>query len=197
MSLNRLSWARLASDLGSPPVVLTVLAWFAAQYDAESTGTAWMLAGLFILGAVVIPFAMLGWWVHRGLITDIHMPQRRERYWPLFLELSCTFLVWIVLRLIGSFPAVDLVTVFLLLETLIGLCVTVYWQISVHSGIITGAVIIAGLLFGAKIALTLSPLVLLVAAARLHLKRHTVSQVVAGIVAGIIVPLAYWMLVPH
>jgi hypothetical protein len=178
-------------------MVLIVLAWFAAQYDLGTGSKAWLLAGLFIVGAVIIPFAILGWWVHRGLITDMHMPERRERYWPLLLELSCTFLVWIILQLIGNFPGVNLVTVFLLFETLIGLVVTVYWQISVHSGIITGAVVIAGLLFGVQTALILSPLVLLVAAARLHLKRHTVGQVAAGIAVGVSVPLIYWWIVPH
>jgi hypothetical protein len=197
LSVNRLSWARLTSDLCSPPMVLIVLAWFAAQYDLGTAGKAWPLAALFIVGAVIIPFATLGWWVHRGWITDMHMPERRERYWPLFLELSCTFLVWIILQLIGNFPGINLVTVFLLFETLIGLVVTVYWQISVHSGIITGAVVIAGLLFGAPTALILSPLVLLVAAARLHLKRHTIGQVAAGIAVGISVPLIYWWIVPH
>jgi hypothetical protein len=197
LSMTRLSWARLASDLCSPPVVLPVLAWFAAQYDAGTNGNAWLLAGLFIVGAVIIPFATLGWWVHRGLIADIHMPERRERYWPLLLELGCTFLVWLILQRIGNFPGINLVTVFLLFETLIGLCVTMYWQISVHSGIITGAVVIAGLLFGVQTALLLSPLVLLVAAARLHLKRHTPWQVAAGIAVGISVPLVYWQIVPH
>ena len=197
LSMTHLSWARLASDLCSPPVVLPVLAWFAAQYDVGTNGDAWLLAGLFIVGAVIIPFATLGWWVHRGLITDIHMPERRERYWPLLLELGCTFLVWIILQRIGNFPGINLVTVFLLFETLIGLCVTMYWQISVHSGIITGAVVIAGILFGVQTALLLSPLVLLVAAARLHLKRHTVGQVAAGIAVGISVPLLYWQIVPH
>ena len=63
--------------------------------------------------------------------------------------------------------------------------------------VITGAVVIAGLLFGAQTALILSPLVLLVAAARLHLKRHTVGQVAAGIAVGVSVPLIYWCIVPH
>jgi hypothetical protein len=196
LSVNRLSWARLTSDLCSPPVVLTVLAWFAAQYDVGTNSRAWLLAGIFIIGAVIIPFAVLGWWVHRGLITDMHMRVRRQRYWPLLLELTCTGLVWIILQVVGPFPGMNLVTVFLLVETLIGLCVTVYWQISVHSGIITGAVMIAGLLFGAQTALILSPLILLVAAARLNLKRHTPGQVIAGIAVGVSVPLVYWLVAP-
>jgi hypothetical protein len=197
LSLNRLSWARLTSDLCSPPMVLIFLACFAAVYDSRTHADAWLMAGLFIIGAVGIPFGILGWWVHRGFISDMHMPQRRERFWPLLLELTSTFAVWIILQFVGSYPGIELVTVFLLVETLIGLLVTMYWQISVHAGIMTGAVIIIGLLFGAKIGLLLSPLILLVAAARLHLKRHTVLQVAAGIAVGISVPLVYWFIIPH
>jgi membrane-associated phospholipid phosphatase len=85
-----------------------------------------------------------------------------------------------------------------MVETFIALVVTYYWQISVHSGIMAGAVVIAGLLFGAQVALILSPLILLVAAARLRLKRHTPWQVVAGIAVGMTAPpLLYALIAPR
>jgi hypothetical protein len=192
---NRLSWARLVSDVCSPPVVLAVLAWFAAQRDAQTASEGFFLASLFIIGAVGIPFAVLGWWVYRGAISDIHMSQRSERFWPLAVEVVCTFFVWLALRFIRPVPGIDLVTTFLMIETLIALAVTYYWQISVHSGIMAGAVVIAGLLFGAHVALILSPLILLVAAARLRLKRHTPWQVVGGIAVGMIAPPLLYALI--
>ncbi len=192
---HHLSWARLVSNLCSPPVVLAVLAWFAAQHDAQTPSEAFSLAGLFIVGAVLIPFAILGWWVYRGTVSDIHMSQRSERYWPLALEAACTFAVWILLRFVGTYPAINLVTSYLLVETVMGLAVTYYWQISIHAGIMAGAVVIAGLLFGAAVGLALSPLILLVAAARLRLKRHTVGQVIAGIAIGVIAPPLLYLLI--
>jgi len=195
---NRLSWARLVSDVCSPPVVLPILAWFAAQRDADTPQQVMFLAGLFIVGAVLIPFAILGWWVYRGAISDIHMPERSERFWPLALELGCTFLVWLALRFVRAAPGINLVTTFLMVETFIALGVTYYWQISVHAGIMAGAVVIAGILFGAQVALILSPLILLVAAARLHLKRHTPWQIVAGVAVGTLAPpLLYLMITPR
>ena len=192
---HRLSWARLVSNLCSPPVVLTFLAWFAAQRDAQTPSETFFLAALFIIGAVLIPFSILGWWVYRGMVSDIHMAERSQRYWPLALEAACTFGVWLALRFVGKYPAINLVTAYLLVETLIGLAVTYYWQISIHAGIMAGAVLIAGLLFGAGVALALSPLILLVAAARLRLKRHTVGQVIAGIAIGVIAPPLLYLLI--
>lgn len=194
---HRLSWARLVSNLCSPPVVLAVLAWFAAQYDAQSPDEAYFLAGLFIVGAVLIPFGILGWWVYRGTVSDLHMSLRHERYWPLALEAACTFVVWLLLHVVGGgrYPAVNLVTSYLLVETVMGLAVTYYWQISIHAGIMAGAVVIAGLLFGAGVGLALSPLILLVAAARLKLKKHTVGQVIAGIAIGVVAPPLLYLLI--
>lgn len=194
---HRLSWARLVSNLCSPPVVLSFLAWFAAQRDAQTPSEALFLAGLFIIGAVLIPFGILGWWVYRGTVSDIHMSLRHERYWPLALEAACTFVVWLLLHFVGNYPAVNLVTSYLLVETVMGLAVTYYWQISIHAGIMAGAVVIAGLLSGAAVGLALSPLILLVVAARLRLKKHTVGQVIAGIAIGVITPpLLYLLIMP-
>jgi hypothetical protein len=194
---HRLSWARLVSNLCSPPVVLSFLAWFAAHRDAQTASEALFLAGLFIIGAVLIPFGILGWWVYRGTVSDIHMSLRHERYWPLALEAACTFVVWLLLHFVGSYPAVNLVTSYLLVETVMGLAVTYYWQISIHAGIMAGAVVIVGLLSGAAVGLALSPLILLVAAARLRLKKHTVGQVIAGIAIGVIAPpLLYLLIMP-
>jgi membrane-associated phospholipid phosphatase len=162
--LNESSWASVVSDLCSPPVVLTILAWFGAQHDSETVGQTFFL----------------GWWVRQGKTSNIHMPERRERFWPLALELGCTFAVWIILTLLGRYPGINLVASFLLVETFIGLAVTYYWQISVHAGIM---------------ALVLTPFILLVAAARLRLKRHTVSQVIAGITVGVIAPPLLYSLI--
>jgi len=58
------------------------------------------------------------------------------------------------------------------------------WQISLHSMTITGAVVVAGALYGPGTALLLSPLIPVVGAARIKLRRHTLAQVIAGGILG-------------
>jgi membrane-associated phospholipid phosphatase len=184
LPLNRFYWARFVSDLLSPPVVLTLTACLVAGHEAESSAQAALLAGLFILFSVLLPVMILAWWVYRGKVTDMHMPERRERYWPLAVSITGSLLAWLAVRLVDGTPGIYLLTSFMVVENLVALVITFYWQISVHSGIITAAVTILALVYGLSIGLAVSPLILLVAAARLKLKRHTVSQVVAGCAVG-------------
>jgi hypothetical protein len=54
---------------------------------------------------------------------------------------------------------------------------------------ITSATIAAGVFFSVGVAVALVPLVVLVGAARLQLKRHTPAQILAGTLVGAIVPV--------
>ena len=53
-----------------------------------------------------------------------------------------------------------------------------------------------GIIFNVGVALLMIPLVPLVAAARLNLKRHTPAQVIAGTVIGALLPVMFLGLVP-
>jgi membrane-associated phospholipid phosphatase len=64
------------------------------------------------------------------------------------------------------------------------LVITLWWQISMHSMSITGAVVVTGALYGLVPALLLSPLIPVVGAARIKLRRHTLAQVVGGVALG-------------
>jgi hypothetical protein len=67
----------------------------------------------------------------------------------------------------------------------IALGVTVRWKISLHVAAMTGAVIIVSQIFGAACILML-PLVVLVAWSRLELREHTLAQVGAGAIVGLV-----------
>ncbi len=188
------SWARLVSNLCSPPMVLAVTGIFLARHDSTTSDEALFLAGLYVVTGVLLPFAGLAWWVYTGRISSVHMPERRERYAPLTLYLICSMLAWVAVRLTGDYAGLRLLTGFMVAVTFAGLLVTFYWQISVHAGIMTGAVMIAGLIYGAEMAIILSPLIVLVSAARLHLKRHTPAQVAGGIALGAVLPLLLYTL---
>ncbi len=140
MSLKRLSWARAVSNLLSPPVVLTVTAGVIAAHDATSPGEAVLLAGIFILFSVGLPMAVLGWWVYRGVVSNIHMPERQERYWPLLLSFASSLVGWILMRLMGQDGGVYLLISFMTAINLVALGITLYWQISIHTGIIAAAI---------------------------------------------------------
>jgi hypothetical protein len=74
--------------------------------------------------------------------------------------------------------------------------ITMVWQVSMHMMSIAGAVIAVAMLFSPGTAFMLVPLVPLVAAARLHLQRHTPAQVVVGTIVGSVTPAVVLSLLP-
>jgi membrane-associated phospholipid phosphatase len=184
---SRFYWARLISDLGSPPVVWAVLIFPITFREAASQEQAILWGLTYGVLVCVIPALYIVWMVRRGSITDIHMAVRQERLRPFLVSMACTGLAWFVLRLMGAPSVVPLVAFVTLVQLITMALITLVWQISMHTMSITSAVVATGLLFGVGPALVVFPLVPLVGAARLKLQRHTPAQVVAGFLVGALV----------
>ncbi len=184
-----LSWASLVSNLLSPPVVWAMMALPIMFRDAETEQQA--LTWVLVYAALVclLPMVYVAWMVRRGAITDLHMRVREQRVRPFLVSIACTALAWWVLRLMGAPPVVPLFVLFSLVQIAVMAAITLVWQISVHAMSMTGAMVAAVAFFDPLWALVILPLVVLVGAARLELKRHTLAQVVAGSALGVMVPL--------
>jgi hypothetical protein len=184
----KIRWARLVSDVLSPPVVWAVLAFPIALKDAASQAQALLWASVYVLLICLLPVAYIGYMVWRGHISDMHMQKREQRIRPFIVSILCTGFAWGVLRLLGAPPLLPLFALFALVQMIVMALITLMWQISMHTMSITGATITTNLLFGFVPALLTVPLVLLVGAARLNLKRHTPAQILAGTLVGALIP---------
>ncbi|GAB4515779.1 MAG: hypothetical protein OHK0046_19730 [Anaerolineae bacterium] len=182
-----MSWARVVSDIFSPPVVWGVFAVFIALLDAPTNQHAFLWASVYILMVCMLPVMYIAVMVKRGEITDIHMRVREQRIKPFLVSIACTILAWLTLRYLGAPRVVPLFVLFSLAQLLIMAVITLVWQISVHAICITGLSVATAAFFGWLPALLTLPLIPLVGAARLKLKRHTLAQVVAGSVVGAVV----------
>lgn len=180
----RQSWARLISNILSPPVVWACLAFPIAFREAETPNQALLWALTYGVFVCLLPAVYIGWMVMRGKITDIHIQVREQRIRPFIVSIIGTALAWQTLRLMGAPSLLPLFALFSLIQIAVMLAVTLKWQISMHSMSITGAVVTAGALYGLVPALILSPLIPVVGAARIKLRRHTLAQVIAGGVVG-------------
>ncbi|MAU13811.1 MAG: hypothetical protein CL607_28600 [Anaerolineaceae bacterium] len=183
------SWARIVSDIVSPPVVWAVVGLMVGMaYGATVTeGTLWgVVFGVFICWIPLIFVALMVW---RGRISDIHMQHRRERILPMVVTIiSSLAALWLVATRDAP-PVFYLLILIALVQITLMLAITLFWQISMHTMSITAAIIAMGTMFSMTAGLVLVPLIVLVAAARLNLKRHTPGQVLGGTVVGGIVPL--------
>ena len=190
------SWARLVSDLVSPPVVWAILVIPVALQYSRTTAEALMWSALYSFFICVIPLGFVAYMVKIGRIGDIHMKERRERLRPLLLSIICTTIVWWLLRVGDAPPALPLLALISLIQISIIALITLVWQISMHMMSIAGAAIAVGIIFSMSVGFLMVPLVPLVGAARLKLKRHTPAQIVAGTIIGALVPVLLLMWLP-
>ncbi|MBL8134460.1 MAG: hypothetical protein JNL42_21545 [Anaerolineae bacterium] len=175
----RLKIARIVSDLFSPPVVWGALAFPLAYSAAASLEEALIWALIYVLLVCVLPALFIAVMVMTGRITDIHVRVRRQRYAPMAVTLFGTTLAWIILSLMNV-PLMPEFALISLIEIAVMLTITLVWQISLHAMSITTAVVVAGAFYGSSTALLLVPLIPIVSASRVVLRRHTVPQVIAG-----------------
>lgn len=192
----RLSWARLVSDIISPPLVWAILVVPVAFQYSESTANAIFWAVLYGIFISLLPILYVAYHVWRGNISDIHMKNRSERIRPLLVSILCTSIVWWLFKILGAPRAFPLLALMTLLQMIIIAIITLSWQISMHTMSIAGAVVAVGIIFSVNTALMFVPVVPLVAAARLNLKRHTPAQIIAGTILGALVPIMFLGLLP-
>ncbi|HLU11198.1 MAG TPA: hypothetical protein VK003_16110 [Oceanobacillus sp.] len=184
MNYRRISWARLISDILSPPVIWGLMAFPIAFYSADSQERAVVWALTYSVIVCILPALYIGYMVWRGHITDIHVRVREQRIRPFVVSVICTVVAWLLFQWMEAPALLPLFTLFSMIQLVVVLLITMTWQISLHSMTITGAVVVAGALYGPGTALLLSPLIPVVGAARIKLRRHTLAQVIAGGILG-------------
>jgi hypothetical protein len=174
-----------------------VLAFPIAFREAQTREQALLWAMTYILMVCVLPAVYIGLMVWRGYIGDIHMKERKERIRPFIVSVIGTGMAWGMLRLMGAPPLLPIFALVSLALLLSMLLITMVWQISMHSMSITCAVVATGALYGLIPALLLSPLIPVVGAARIKLRRHTLAEVIAGGILGGVMTLALlFVLIP-
>jgi membrane-associated phospholipid phosphatase len=188
------SWARLVSDVVSPPIVWAIMVIPVALQYSSTARQALGWAALYGVFVSLLPILFIAVMVKKGKIGDIHMKERRERYLPLLVSITCTLFVCVLLRWLNAPPVLSLLAIISVVNISVIAIVTLMWQISMHAMSIASAVVASAVLFGVGLALVLVPLVPLVGAARLRLKRHTPAQIIAGTLVGALAPVVVLML---
>lgn len=178
------SWARLVSDVFSPPVVWAALSFPLAAFADPTSGKSVVWALIYCVLVCIAPVMYIAMMVKRGLITDIHIKVRRQRIVPFIVTIICAGVATLLLALLNAPPLVTFFALFTMLEIIIMLVVTTAWQISIHALGIVGAVVAIGAMYGTTVGLLFSPLIPIVCAARVVLHRHTIPQVIAGGIVG-------------
>jgi membrane-associated phospholipid phosphatase len=181
---GRVKAARLFSNIVSPPVMFAVVGLaFSLTEDPNLEGLAW--AVFYGLLVSLAPILVVLYLLRTGRIKELHMTDRGERHIPYVTAASSALLAFAIITLLNG-P--ELLRCLALLNainlTALGLINTRY-LISIHATGIMATFLLTGIVFSWTLAwLLVFPLLLAVCYVRLYLKRHTLAQVIAGLLLG-------------
>ena len=182
-------WAHFVSLIVSPPVVWTVWVYSVSLPSAANRGTALLHASLFALSICILPMLFVAYMVRIGKIGDLHMRQSRERFIPYTIAIVLGSISGFIFLRLEADPIYWIVTLVSIVELTIILFGTFFVHISLHAMAMASIVSATALMYGFVQSLVFVPLLLLVALARLVLKRHTSLQVLIGVLIGLLAPL--------
>lgn len=177
--------ARISTEVAQPPLVLSLLLVLAAVRDRG--GATALLPGLIAAVTICLaPLLVVVILARRGKLTDHHVGDKKQRRPVMLWTLASALVGCGILTLINT-P----VTVWALIAGILGgilalIIVSPFWKVSGHAMTLGGATISSAMLFGVWSI----PFVIaapLVCWSRVYLKDHTLSQVLAGFVTGLVV----------
>lgn len=186
--------ARLFSNVVSPPVMFATLGLALALHATNTiwAGLAWAAVyGFFVALAPILFILQL---LRSGRIVELHMTDTRERHLPYLVAVLMSLLVLALVLVLNGPELLFCLSLFNVITLAILGVVNVRWLVSFHATAVSALVTIITLVFGPVPGLLLSPLIPLVVVVRLYLRRHTVAQMLGGILLGTGSVLALWRL---
>lgn len=175
--------ARWISHLLSPPVVGVVAALLCAF--TIDTARGWWWTAVYLSSAALLPTLYLCWLFKSGAVSDLHLNKREERIKPTIMMIIGAFIALVCLTLGNASPILRLLAAVQFCQSIIFLLITFRWKISAHTSSIATLLALSWLVIASKALIIFLPILLIVAWARVHLKRHSVSQTVAGALLGV------------
>ncbi|MCA9949590.1 MAG: phosphatase PAP2 family protein [Anaerolineales bacterium] len=177
--------ARLFSNIVSPPVIFAVVGLLLAVNAMPTLPQALFWAALYGFMVSLLPILFVLWLLKTGRVAELHMSNTKERTLPYIVAVLSAAVLYAIVWLIDGPEFMKCLALFNMVTLSILGVINSFWLISFHATAITAAWAIIFLTFGRQASLIVAVLVVLVVIVRLYLKRHTFSQIIAGIALGI------------
>ena len=185
---KRIRVARRVSNILAPATISLPFIVLVAFYQSQDQLTAFIYAciTLFFLSVGPLLYIIIG--VRLGKLSDIDVSRRSQRVGPFIFGIVSVMIGWFVLTLTNGPRNLQTVMIITVFSGIIMMAITFWWKISMHASSLGGVATMLTVLYGA-VMLPLFVLLVLVSWSRVVLRRHTVTQVIAGSLAGIVLSL--------
>lgn len=150
----------------------------------------WMTT--FLLFAIIIPGFYVLWLLETRQIHDLHISDKNERKTPFLIAGASAIAGALLLYILNAAKPVTVIGVAYAINVAGIAVLTQVWKVSIHTALFSAISTISIILFGTKfwwLYLLLIPL----AWSRIHRKRHTIWQVIAGsLIAFVLTAATFW-----
>ncbi|WP_374224195.1 hypothetical protein [Micromonospora sp. C97] len=187
--------ARVVTEACAPAVFAALMPLIIALHStapAVVTGLGWALLAILFCSAV--PYAVIWVGVRRGRLTDHHIGVREQRRMPLVYGLLSVLVGLAALVLAGAPRPLVAMVVVMFAVLLIVTAINQLWKLSAHAAVVGGSMSVLTIVFGPALIPSLA-IVVLVGWSRVRLGDHTIGQVVAGALAGILIAVPTFILI--
>ncbi|WP_406204096.1 hypothetical protein OH807_28165 [Kitasatospora sp. NBC_01560] len=183
-------WARRVTDGIEPKNVIIAMLPLLGVLRHGWRGLGWALfAAVF---TAVVPTLFIRRGMRRGTLEDRHVGHRQRRLTVLPFIMGSVLICFAVM--LGLDAPADLTAMVLaMFASLVPiLVITVWWKVSVHTAVASGAVVCLAIALGPW-WLLLAPVVALIGWSRVALRDHTTAQTIVGAVVGALTAgLTFW-----
>ena len=151
-----------------------------SKMDLSKTIIMFVLLGIFEL---LIPLLVLIVLFKKNVITDMDVAKRSERVLPFLIITICFSVAVLLSRQFGNAFLFNYQLI-LFMTVLASFAITLFWKISLHTGITTVTIVFLTVFSGVYF-LPVTGILPAIYWARFHLKRHTHSQLIAGVMVNV------------
>ncbi|MBU1670686.1 MAG: hypothetical protein KKF41_16540 [Actinobacteria bacterium] len=165
---------------------------------SETIGAAFQWWGICITLSTILPFVDLVIRLKLGKVSDFHVTRKEERTVPMLFNIGYLTIGAALLWGLGAPREIVAIEMSSLFMIALAFVVTFWWKISLHAIGLVEIYVLLLLVFRSWSFLLWSlcfpALIVAVCWARVYLKKHTISQVLAGACAGAAIPvLTFWV----
>ncbi len=154
--------------------------------EAGPSGLGWAILILIIVTGIPLAYLVIG--LKRGWVSDLEMTRRSERPRFILISLGSDILALLVLNVLHGPHLLNVIVLTYFCLAITMLTISRFWKISLHMAGVGGFSTALLYVFGAPMLCAFLSLPL-VAWARLHRRKHTPAQLVAGAITGALVTL--------
>ena len=169
------------SSILSLPIFLAL-----GYVSSQTSGLLWAIPMLLIVTGIPLAYLLIG--IQRGWVSDMELSKCEERQNFIFVSLSSDLLALGILQLANGPQLLGVIILTYLCLGTVMFSTSIFWKISMHMAGVGGFSTALVFVFGAAAGWAFLSLPL-VAWSRLHRRKHTPAQLVAGALVGIAVTL--------